>query len=101
MLGQNFGLSAQATATGVPAIEFRVWAIGGGHGGLSVDLGPPKQRAVLASLLLAEGRVVSTDRLIQAVWGDDLPPRAQSGMQGSRTGRVRVINRCRRSQSSS
>ena len=30
-----------------------------------VDIGPPKQRAALAVLLLAQGRVVSVDRLIE------------------------------------
>ena len=43
------------------------------HGSAPVDIGPPKQRAVLAALLLAHGRVVSTDRLIDAVWGDEVP----------------------------
>jgi DNA-binding SARP family transcriptional activator len=32
----------------------------------TVDVGPPKQGAVLAMLLLAQGRVVSVDRLIDA-----------------------------------
>ena len=51
------------------------------RGGVVLDLGPPKQRAILAALLLAEGRVVSSDRLIEAVWGDDPPPRAVSNIQ--------------------
>lgn len=46
-----------------------------------VDIGPPKQRAVLAVLLLAAGRVVSVDRLIDAVWGDDAPGSATAGLQ--------------------
>ncbi len=36
---------------------------------------------MLAALLLAEGRVVSADRLIEAVWGLDPPPRALSSLQ--------------------
>ena len=47
----------------------------------TVDVGPPKQRAVLAMLLLAQGRVVSVDRLIDAVWGDDVPGSATAGLQ--------------------
>ena len=43
--------------------------------------GPPKQRAVLAALLLADGGVVSVDRLIVEVWADDPPPRAAAGVQ--------------------
>ena len=46
-----------------------------------VDIGPPKQRAVLAVLLLAQGRVVSVDRLIDAVWGDDVPGSATASLQ--------------------
>lgn len=49
--------------------------------GRVLDLGPPKQRATLAALLLAAGRVVSTDRLVQAVWGDDPPVRASANLQ--------------------
>lgn len=51
------------------------------HDGRRVDIGPPKQRAVLAVLLLARGAVVSTDRLIDAVWGDDAPGSATASLQ--------------------
>lgn len=47
----------------------------------AVDIGPPKQRAVLAVLLLAHGRVVSVDRLIDAVWGDDVPASPTASLQ--------------------
>ena len=47
-------------------------------GGLAVtdagevlDLGTPKQRAVVAVLLLERDQVVSSDRLIDLLWGDD------------------------------
>ena len=46
-----------------------------------VVLGPPKQRAVLACLLLARGRVVSADRLLEVVWGEDLPVSALPSLQ--------------------
>lgn len=49
--------------------------------GVLVDLGPPKQRAVLAALLLGRGAVVSTDRLIDAVWGAAPPAAALTGLQ--------------------
>jgi DNA-binding SARP family transcriptional activator len=39
----------------------------------AVALGGPRQRIVLAMLLLDHGRVVSTDRLTEAVWGDSPP----------------------------
>lgn len=38
--------------------------------GQVVRIGSARQRAVLAVLLLSAGRVVSVDRLIDAVWGD-------------------------------
>ena len=46
-----------------------------------VDVGPAKQRAVLAMLVLARGRVVSVDRLVDAVWGDDVPGSATASLQ--------------------
>jgi YVTN family beta-propeller protein len=39
-----------------------------------VELGPRKQRAVLAMLALQAGRSVSADRLAEGLWGDELPP---------------------------
>jgi DNA-binding SARP family transcriptional activator/tetratricopeptide (TPR) repeat protein len=39
-------------------------------------IGAPKWRALLGALLLSQGQVVSTDRLIAELWGDDTPDRA-------------------------
>ena len=36
-----------------------------------IDLGPHKQRALLALLLIYVDRVVPTDRILDALWGDD------------------------------
>src|SRR5262245_17825492 len=44
--------------------------------GLPLSLGGPKQRAVLAMLLLDPDRAVSTDRIVDGLWGDDPPPQA-------------------------
>jgi DNA-binding SARP family transcriptional activator/class 3 adenylate cyclase/ABC-type glycerol-3-phosphate transport system substrate-binding protein len=44
-------------------------------GGRPVPLGGPRQRLVLAHLLLAANRVVTMDELIERIW-DDEPPRA-------------------------
>ena len=49
--------------------------------GRVVDLGPPKQRALLAILLLHAGEVVSTDRLTELVWADDPPRTAAHSIQ--------------------
>ncbi|MBS1694258.1 MAG: AAA family ATPase [Actinobacteria bacterium] len=51
------------------------------QGECPLDIGPPKQRAVLGVLLLAQGRVVSVDRLIDAVWGEDAPASATASLQ--------------------
>ncbi|MCH6170341.1 AfsR/SARP family transcriptional regulator [Pseudonocardia alaniniphila] len=39
-----------------------------------MPIGGPKPRVLLASLLLRPGSVVSTDRLVEAVWGGARPP---------------------------
>ncbi len=46
-----------------------------------IDLGGQKQRALLAMLLLHPNVVVSTDRLIDAVWEDAPPARADKALQ--------------------
>lgn len=43
-------------------------------GGAPIEVGSPKERAVLAMLAADSGRAVSTDRLIMGLWGDQ-PPR--------------------------
>ena len=44
--------------------------------GETLPLGPAKQRALVACLLLHPGETVSLDRLIDELWGRDPPPRA-------------------------
>ncbi|MGP3955799.1 BTAD domain-containing putative transcriptional regulator [Nonomuraea sp. 3N208] len=46
--------------------------------GAEVDVGSPQQRLVLAVLILAEGRMVSHDHLLDALWGEDRPRTAMS-----------------------
>ena len=46
-----------------------------------VELGPRKQRAVLAMLALEPGTTVSGDRLAQGLWGDRLPASAPKMIQ--------------------
>jgi class 3 adenylate cyclase/tetratricopeptide (TPR) repeat protein len=45
-------------------------------GGRALDLGGPKPRALLAVLLVHAGEVVSTDRLIDELWGELAPKSA-------------------------
>ena len=49
--------------------------------GAPVQLGGPKQRALLALLLVDAGRAVSTDRLIDALWGEHPPRTAPTSLQ--------------------
>lgn len=64
-------------------IEFRV--LGSlevvAHDG-PVALGAPKQRALLAMLLLHRGEAVSSDRLIDELWGEQSPASANKIVQG-------------------
>src|SRR5438045_1467514 len=50
-------------------------------GGRSLPLGGTKRRAVLAALLLSANEVVSSDRLIDDLWGDDPPGSAANALQ--------------------
>ena len=49
--------------------------------GQRLPLGPPKQRMLLAALLLRPNEVVSTDELIDALWGEHPPERAAKSLQ--------------------
>jgi predicted ATPase/DNA-binding SARP family transcriptional activator len=49
-----------------------------------VDLAPvrPKQRALLAALLLREGEIVSVDEAVDVLWGERPPASARTALQG-------------------
>ncbi|WP_394618184.1 BTAD domain-containing putative transcriptional regulator [Lentzea sp. JNUCC 0626] len=47
-------------------------------GGRTADLGPARQRTVLAALAIDVGRVVAVDRLTARVWGTDPPARSRA-----------------------
>jgi DNA-binding SARP family transcriptional activator len=46
-----------------------------------LPLGGPKQRAVLAHLILRAGRIVPADQLIDGLWGDEPPDTARNTLQ--------------------
>ena len=50
-------------------------------GEVAADLGPPKQRALLAILLLHAGEILPIDRLIELLWGDSPPRTANHSIQ--------------------
>ncbi len=52
-----------------------------GDDGLPVPLGGPRPRALLAQLLLEPNVPVSTDRLIDGIWGESPPASAQNALQ--------------------
>ncbi|MGI5453840.1 ABC transporter substrate-binding protein [Streptomyces sp. CA-249302] len=49
--------------------------------GTALPLGGPRQRAVLALLLIEADRVVTLDRLVDEIWGDDPPDGAVTSLQ--------------------
>ncbi|MET7467512.1 BTAD domain-containing putative transcriptional regulator [Micromonospora sp. NPDC005223] len=56
-----------------------------------LDLGPAKQRAVLAVLLLAAGRPVPTGQIVEAVWPDEAPVNGLNVVQKYVAGLRRVL----------
>jgi DNA-binding SARP family transcriptional activator len=56
----------------------------------ALELGSPQQRATLAVLLLHEGRQVSADEVVDALWGGE-PPRSATGVVRTYVSRLRRI----------
>src|SRR3954451_2709363 len=50
-------------------------------GGRSLPLGGPRQRALLAALLLRAHETISVDRLVDDLWGEAPPPTAAHTVQ--------------------
>ena len=64
------------------SIEFSVLgALAAVAGGRELPLGAPKQRALLAALLLARGALVGRGDLVDAVWGEAVPEAAARSLQ--------------------
>lgn len=62
------------------------------HAGDLVSLGGPQRRMVLALLLTRSNDVVSTDFLIDGLWGDNPPEAARKSLQAHVASLRRVIN---------
>jgi DNA-binding SARP family transcriptional activator len=66
----------------VRKLEFRILGpVEVREGEEALPIGGPKQRALLALLLVDAGRAVSTDRLVDALWGEQPPRTAQTSLQ--------------------
>jgi len=48
--------------------------------GTQIDLGPPRQRVLLARLLINPGETVTTDRLVEDLWPGDVPDTARHAL---------------------
>ncbi len=75
----ELGLSSRARSRYLPRVDFRVLGpieVEGAEG--SVALGGPKQRAVLALLLVRANQHVSFDSLIDGLWGEEPPESARA-----------------------
>ncbi len=78
-------------AAGRPAFELRLLGpVRASRSGTEIALGGPKQRAVLALLLLEAGRVVPAGRLVDEVWRGNPPPGAAKTLR-SYVSRLRAL----------
>jgi DNA-binding SARP family transcriptional activator len=59
--------------------------------GASVDLGTPKQRALLCALALSTGRPVALDTIVDLLWGADPPPGVAGTLQSYVSNLRRVL----------
>ena len=72
----------EAQRAGTPQLELRLLGpLEGSKGGDVLALGGQKPRALLAVLALEPGRVVSVDRLVEALWPGDPPETAAHAIQ--------------------
>jgi predicted ATPase/DNA-binding SARP family transcriptional activator len=60
-------------------------------GDRAIDLGPPRQRALLALLLLHANQVVAFDRIIDELWGERPPASAATLVHGYVSGLRKVL----------
>ncbi|MFF7360607.1 BTAD domain-containing putative transcriptional regulator [Streptomyces sp. NPDC008125] len=68
--------------TPVPALHFAVLGpVRVRLGETPLASGSPQQRALLAALLLRDGRTATASELIDAIWGEESPPRALAAIR--------------------
>ncbi|MFJ7206956.1 BTAD domain-containing putative transcriptional regulator [Streptomyces sp. NPDC098789] len=72
------------TAPTAPAADSRFAVLGpirAWRGSEPLSSGSPQQRALLAALLLRDGRTATAPELIDAIWGEDPPPQALAAVR--------------------
>ena len=75
----------------LPTVRFAVLGpVTAAAHGVDLDIGSPQQRAVLAMLLLADGRPVDVDTVVDRIWGDT-PPRSAAGVLRTYVYRLRRV----------
>src|SRR5262245_34047377 len=80
--GGPVGRFAKQGAVGGPAMDFRILGpLEVARDGAPLVLGAAQQRALLAVLVLHRGEVVSTDRLVDELWGERVPAAAAKTVQ--------------------
>lgn len=81
--------------SGVSELRFSVLGpVRAWRGGESLPSGSPQQRALLAALLLRDGRTATASELIDAIWGDVPPSQALAALRtyASRLRKVLSVN---------
>lgn len=80
------------TRRSVPLITYRILGpLAVERDGQPLDVGGPKQRALLLSLLLRRGQVVPADRLVDDAWGERPPRQASASLHASISHLRRVL----------
>lgn len=88
-------------ACSVPALEFRILGpFEVAAADTTLAIGPPAQRSLLLALVVHANEVLSTDRLIDLVWGERPPSSAGNLVQGYVSGLRKVIEPDRRARES-
>lgn len=64
-----------------------------GDGGVALSIGTGRQRALLALLILRANELVTTDRLVEELWGQSPPPTAQRMLHNQVSALRRVLGR--------
>ena len=92
LLGSPGGSTGRRVPRGGGTVQFRILGpLEVLDGQRRVELGRPKQRALLAVLLVHANQVVALDRLIEELWGEQPPAQATASLQAYVSNLRRVL----------